>query len=74
MSNGFTVELFDSGNLVLKKGDGNVIWQSFDHPSDCFLQNMKVGLSLKTGEKRFLTSWTSNNDPSPGKLNLGVDQ
>ena len=76
VSNGSIVELLDSGNLVLREGDsnGSFIWQSFDYPSDCFLQNMKVGLNLKTGEKRFLTSWRSDNDPSPGNFTLGVDQ
>lgn len=74
VSNESVAEILDSGNLVLREfGGGKVIWQSFDHPSDCFLQNMKVGINLKTGDKRLLISWTSNNDPSPGNFSLGAD-
>ena len=30
-------ELMDSGNLVMKDQGGNILWQSFDHPTDTLL-------------------------------------
>nr|XP_043626517.1 G-type lectin S-receptor-like serine/threonine-protein kinase At4g03230 [Erigeron canadensis] len=53
--------LLDSGNLVLKniiKGD--ILWQSFDTPTDTFLPGMTVSTTLT------LTSWKSPQDPSVG--------
>ncbi|KAI9083670.1 hypothetical protein K1719_034371 [Acacia pycnantha] len=38
-----TCRLLDSGNLVLLDNNGGtIIWQSFDHPSDTYLPNMKI--------------------------------
>ncbi|OVA04104.1 Protein kinase domain [Macleaya cordata] len=68
--------LVDSGNLVLKESstqEGKVLWESFNHPSDTFLPNMKIGLNLKTGDKNLLTSWKTENDPSPGDFIVGLD-
>ncbi|KAF2285892.1 hypothetical protein GH714_008731 [Hevea brasiliensis] len=64
------LQLLDSGNLVLrdeKESDpGIYLWQSFDYPSDTLLPGMKLGVNLKTGLDRRLTSWKSWDDPSPG--------
>ncbi|KAL4296015.1 hypothetical protein GQ457_12G020190 [Hibiscus cannabinus] len=40
--------LMDSGNLVLQRNDGNVIWESFAHPSDTLVSNQefKQGMRL----------------------------
>ncbi|KAL1563808.1 G-type lectin S-receptor-like serine/threonine-protein kinase0 [Salvia divinorum] len=42
-----TARLLDSGNLVVKDADDdrpeNFLWQSFDHPTDTYLPNMKMG-------------------------------
>ncbi|KAJ9182780.1 hypothetical protein P3X46_006735 [Hevea brasiliensis] len=66
------LQLLDSGNLVLrdeKESDpGIYLWQSFDYPSDTLLPGMKLGVNLKTGLDRRLTSWKSWDDPSPGDL------
>ncbi|KAI6703903.1 hypothetical protein NL676_013039 [Syzygium grande] len=62
-----TAQLFDSGNLVLKYDmSEEVIWQSFDYPTDTFLPSMRLGLDRRTGLKRFMTSWKSADDPTPG--------
>ncbi|XP_077254011.1 receptor-like serine/threonine-protein kinase SD1-8 isoform X1 [Tasmannia lanceolata] len=69
------VQLLDSGNLVLREeGDNeNFLWQSFDYPSDTMLPGMKVGWNLKTGLDKFLTSWKSADDPSPGDYSFRID-
>jgi hypothetical protein len=62
--------LLDTGNLVLKNRASEVLWQSFDHPTDTLLPGMKVE-DDKTGWS--LTSWKNNKDPAPGiySLHLG---
>jgi len=46
-------QLLDSGNLVVKNGQGissdNFLWQSFDYPCHTFLPWMKLGRNLVTG-------------------------
>ncbi|KDP38970.1 hypothetical protein JCGZ_00727 [Jatropha curcas] len=63
-------KLLDSGNLVVKDGNGsnpeNILWQSFDFPYDTLLPDMKLGWNLDTRMNRFLTSWKSIDDPSMG--------
>ncbi|CAL1352585.1 unnamed protein product [Linum trigynum] len=70
--------LEDSGNLVIKaKGSSSeeVLWQSFDHPTDTLLHGMKLGFSNKTGEeKRWkLTSWLDEENPAPGAFTVEWD-
>nr|POE81310.1 g-type lectin s-receptor-like serine/threonine-protein kinase [Quercus suber] len=67
-SNNSTVaQLLDSGNLqlVLNK-TGEVLWQSFDYPTDTFFTHMKLGLDRTTGLNRILRSWKSKDDPGTG--------
>uniref|UniRef100_A0A7N2LUY9 Uncharacterized protein n=1 Tax=Quercus lobata TaxID=97700 RepID=A0A7N2LUY9_QUELO len=60
-------QLQDSGNLVLIQGNNKkVLWQSFDHPTDTLLPNMRLGLNRIIGLDRFLTSWKSQDDPGSG--------
>ncbi|GMY37024.1 G-type lectin S-receptor-like serine/threonine-protein kinase RKS1 [Fagus crenata] len=61
-------QLQDSGNLVLVQDYINeqMLWQSFDYPTDTLLPKMKLGLNRKTGLDRFLTSWKSQDDPGSG--------
>ncbi|KAK1261045.1 Receptor-like serine/threonine-protein kinase SD1-8 [Acorus gramineus] len=68
--------LLDSGNLVLMDGagDANVFaWQSFDHPTDTHMPGMKFGWDFRTGLNRYLTSWKSASDPSPGDYTIMFD-
>ncbi|VVA34786.1 PREDICTED: G-type lectin S-receptor [Prunus dulcis] len=70
-----TAILNDEGNLVLSSsGDtSKEYWQSFGDPTNTFLPGMKVEVNSAIGENRFLTSWKSENDPSPGAYSMGVD-
>ncbi|XP_022735566.1 uncharacterized protein LOC111288880 [Durio zibethinus] len=69
-------QLLDTGNLVLRENKSmtqSYLWQSFDYPSDTLLAGMKIGWNLKTGEERFLSSWKSAEDPSPGSFTYRID-
>ncbi|KAK8458010.1 hypothetical protein SEVIR_3G283800v4 [Setaria viridis] len=35
-------QLLDTGNLVLKNSSGDVVWQSFDSPTDTFLPTQRI--------------------------------
>ncbi|KAL6853472.1 hypothetical protein ACP4OV_019501 [Aristida adscensionis] len=75
-----TAQLLDTGNFVLSAdGSGaeqSVAWQSFDYPTDTLLPGMKLGVDVRAGITRNITSWSSPADPSPGnytfKLVLGA--
>ncbi|XP_019168345.1 PREDICTED: G-type lectin S-receptor-like serine/threonine-protein kinase At1g67520 [Ipomoea nil] len=71
-----TATLLDTGNLVLR-GGGRTLWQSFDHPTgNTWVPGMKLGIfGLKTPQQqqRCLTSWTSEENPSPGAFSFCVD-
>ncbi|KAF4386943.1 hypothetical protein F8388_006898 [Cannabis sativa] len=74
-SSGSIVELSDSGNLVLKDDKtGDNLWQSFQHSGDTFLPGATLGYNLKTGANYVLTSWKSDEDPSPGNFTLGISK
>ncbi|KAG6634517.1 G-type lectin S-receptor-like serine/threonine-protein kinase At4g27290 isoform X1 [Carya illinoinensis] len=70
-------QLLDTGNLVVKDGNfddpGNFLWQSFDHPCDTLLPEMKLGKNLVTGLERFLSSWKSIEDPAQGVFSVRID-
>ncbi|XP_071704601.1 G-type lectin S-receptor-like serine/threonine-protein kinase At1g11330 [Rutidosis leptorrhynchoides] len=65
--------LLDNGNLVLRHGENDVVWQSFDHPSDTFVSDMKITSNVKTGQVTRLTSWVNDEDPRPGIFSIGID-
>ncbi|KAF8414032.1 hypothetical protein HHK36_002031 [Tetracentron sinense] len=70
-------QLLNSGNLVLRDGNSsnpeNYLWQSFDYPFDTLLPGMKLGANLRSGQNWYLTSWRSEDDPSPGDYTYKVD-
>ncbi|KAK2977077.1 hypothetical protein RJ640_017601 [Escallonia rubra] len=66
------VVLLDTGNLVLSD-EFNVVWQSFDYPTNTFLPGGKLGLDKTTNRSRVLTSWRSSDDPSSGTFSFGID-
>ncbi|CAK9172824.1 unnamed protein product [Ilex paraguariensis] len=69
-----SAQLLDTGNLVLRdNSSGRIIWESFQHPSNSFLQMMRLGTDAKKGEMTLLTSWKSPSDPSIGSFSAGVD-
>ncbi|KAF8409410.1 hypothetical protein HHK36_005486 [Tetracentron sinense] len=65
--------LMDSGNLILRDSKSQILWQSFDYPSDTFLPGMKIGYNKKNGKAWSLTSWRSEEDPAPGVFSLKMD-
>ncbi|KAK2971019.1 hypothetical protein RJ640_025793 [Escallonia rubra] len=70
-------QLLDTGNLVLKDSSNmnpdSYIWQSFDFPTDTLLPGMKLGWNLTSGLNRYLTSWKTTSDPSPGDYTFGIE-
>ncbi|CAN1269192.1 G-type lectin S-receptor-like serine/threonine-protein kinase CES101 [Linum perenne] len=73
-----SVTLEDSGNLVLHELnlDGSkkqVLWQSFDHPTDTFLPDMKLGINHTSGHIRSLTSSRSDISLEVGSFTFGID-
>ncbi|KAM1888168.1 hypothetical protein ACFX13_046326 [Malus domestica] len=61
-----TVTLMDSGNLVLSSGDDqlavNILWQSFQSPTDTFIPGMLMDKILE------LSSWRGEDDPASGQF------
>lgn len=62
--------LLNSGNLVLKNQKGEILWQSFDYPTDTLLpsQTLTKSTTLKSASRRgsfesgyFILSFNSNN-------------
>ncbi|KAL3740622.1 hypothetical protein ACJRO7_021830 [Eucalyptus globulus] len=64
--------LSDFGNFVLQDRNENIMWESFDEPTNTLLPNMKIGVNVKTGKKLNLTSWKGEDDPSFGSFVMGV--
>ncbi|RWR88113.1 G-type lectin S-receptor-like serine/threonine-protein kinase [Cinnamomum micranthum f. kanehirae] len=51
----------------------NLLWQSFDDPSDSFILRMEISVNLRTKEKKVVTSWRSEDDPAPGNYMFGLE-
>ncbi|CAN0852632.1 Receptor-like serine/threonine-protein kinase SD1-8 [Linum grandiflorum] len=66
------IQLMDTGNLILRDGN-RILWQSFDHPVDTLLPDMKLGWNLETGVETYLNSWAGNDDPGTGKLSFKMN-
>ncbi|XP_044495490.1 receptor-like serine/threonine-protein kinase SD1-8 [Mangifera indica] len=67
-------QLLDSGNFVLREDNGSeILWQSFDYPTDTLLPGMKLGWDLEKVFERNLTSWKGKDDPSSGDYTFKVD-
>ncbi|THG17319.1 G-type lectin S-receptor-like serine/threonine-protein kinase SD1-29 isoform X1 [Camellia sinensis] len=72
-SNSTIAVLSDLGDFVLKDNvSGFISWESFKYPCDTFFSGMMIGMNNNTGEKRFLSSWKTDGDPSPGNFVLGL--
>ncbi|XP_058210008.1 uncharacterized protein LOC131322632 [Rhododendron vialii] len=66
--------LLESGNLVLNdRRSGDILWQSFDYPTDTLLPGMKVGCDKRNGKTWSLLAWKSKEDPGPGVFSFELD-
>ncbi|KAF8414019.1 hypothetical protein HHK36_002018 [Tetracentron sinense] len=74
-SNSTVAMLLDTGNLALRNtlNLSVSIWESFDHPSDTWLPDGKIGLNKLTNKTQLLTSWRNSEDPAPGMFTLELD-
>ncbi|CAL5390997.1 unnamed protein product [Camellia sinensis] len=70
---GPVAQLMESGNLVVKDANNNILWQSFDYPCDTLLPGMRQGKNFVTGIDRMLSSWKSSDDPARGKCTYRCD-
>ncbi|XP_062225622.1 G-type lectin S-receptor-like serine/threonine-protein kinase At2g19130 [Phragmites australis] len=61
--------LLNNGNLILQNSShsSNVLWQSFDYPTDTFLPGAKLGWDKVTGLNRRLVSRKNLIDLAPGR-------
>ncbi|KAK9152117.1 hypothetical protein Syun_010426 [Stephania yunnanensis] len=69
--------LRDDGNLViLSSTNGNVLWESFDHPTHVHLPGARLGYNGLTKKAMKVTSWRNTEDPSDGiySIELGPDK
>ncbi|KAI5648796.1 hypothetical protein M9H77_34801 [Catharanthus roseus] len=67
-----TANLMDTGNLVLQE-NGRTVWESFQNPTDSFVNNMRITAASRTDEKKRLSSWKSPSDPSVGDFSHGLE-
>ncbi|KAK2967426.1 hypothetical protein RJ640_022358 [Escallonia rubra] len=68
-----SARLLDTGDLVLEdETSGRILWESFEHPSNSYLEKMKLSTHVNGDEKVMITSWRSPSDPSIGKYSLGL--
>ncbi|KAL0331025.1 UNVERIFIED_CONTAM: G-type lectin S-receptor-like serine/threonine-protein kinase [Sesamum angustifolium] len=77
-SKNVSATLLDTGNFVAREvtpngSAGEVLWQSFDHPTDTLLPGMKLGVNHRTGRNWALSSWFGENNPAPGAFTLEWD-
>ncbi|KAK2967409.1 hypothetical protein RJ640_022341, partial [Escallonia rubra] len=68
-----SARLLDTGDLVLEdETSGRILWESFEHPSNSYLEKMKLSTHVTGDEKALITSWRSPSDPSIGSYSLGL--
>ncbi|KAL7243947.1 hypothetical protein ACSBR1_016214 [Camellia fascicularis] len=72
-SNNLIAVLSDRGDLTVKGSvSGLILWESFNYPCDTVLPEMMLKMNTKTGEQRFMSSWLTEDDPSPGEYVCGL--
>ncbi|KAK6124449.1 hypothetical protein DH2020_041798 [Rehmannia glutinosa] len=68
-----SARILDTGNLVLQDSlSGMILWESFQHPSDSYMQRMRLITDLSRNEKSILTSWRSPSDPARGNFTASI--
>ncbi|GMP75000.1 hypothetical protein CsSME_00032232 [Camellia sinensis var. sinensis] len=72
-SNNSIAVLSDRGDLTVKDSvSGLILWESFNYPCDTVLPEMMLKMNTKTGEQHFMSSWLTEDDPSPGEYVCGL--
>ncbi|KAE8689722.1 G-type lectin S-receptor-like serine/threonine-protein kinase [Hibiscus syriacus] len=68
-------QILDTGNLVLLQSDArkDILWQSFDYPTNTWLSFQSLGVNVRTGVNRVYTSWNSPDDPGVGNYSLRMN-
>lgn len=66
--------LLDVGNLIVRDvaKKSVIYWQSFDHPTDTWLPEGKLGFNKINGNMQQLTSWKNADDVSTGMFSVGI--
>lgn len=65
--------LDNTGNFILRSSQGNILWQSFDYPTDTLLPGMNLRITHNKHALQRLISWRNPKDPSPGNFSYGAD-
>ncbi|KAK4852420.1 hypothetical protein QYF36_023914 [Acer negundo] len=65
--------IVSAGNFVLRNENFDVLWKSFDYPSDTLLPGMKLGYSIKNKKLWSIRSWRDVDDPEVGAAELKMD-
>ncbi|KAF3444107.1 hypothetical protein FNV43_RR13797 [Rhamnella rubrinervis] len=67
--------LLDNGNFIIRSSSdsSNIMWQSFDHPTDTWLPGAKLGYHKFLKKKTVLTSWKSSENPAPGPFSIQLE-
>jgi hypothetical protein len=74
-TNSTTAVLLSSGNFILtnSSNQSEVLWQSFDHPTDTFFPRAKLGWDKVTGLNRRFVSWKNLINPADGGYRYELD-
>ncbi|KAL6839129.1 hypothetical protein ACP4OV_031020 [Aristida adscensionis] len=69
--NNTSATLLNSGNLILRNtsNSSDILWQSFDHPTDTLFAGAKLGWDKATGLNRRLVSRKNTISPATGLYN-----
>ncbi|KAK9152118.1 hypothetical protein Syun_010427 [Stephania yunnanensis] len=57
----------------MSSSNGNIMWQSFDHPTNAFLPGAKFGYNNLTKKDQKITSWRNTGDPSEGFYSIELE-
>ncbi|KAI7736281.1 hypothetical protein M8C21_022731 [Ambrosia artemisiifolia] len=71
--NGTIAQLTDMGDFCINDTtSGSILWESFDYPGNSLLPGMKLGTKGNTQGKHLMSSWKSDDDPTPGSFVVGL--
>ncbi|CAH8377928.1 unnamed protein product [Eruca vesicaria subsp. sativa] len=71
--NASRIEHRDSGNLVVVSGDGDSIWESFEHPTDTLITNQVFKEGMKLTSNASLSNMTYVLEIKSGDMVLSVN-